>query len=81
MANIGYIQMVRHCNQNCGFCSNPETPFFHDLDQVRTIVDDFRARDYFGVIMTGACATTDLPSSGCSTRRGNRWRMRTVSRA
>ena len=53
MANIGYIQMVRHCNQNCGFCSNPETPFFHDLDQVRTIVDDFRARDYFGVIMTG----------------------------
>lgn len=53
MANIGYIQMVRHCNQNCGFCSNPETPFFYDFDQVRTIVDDFVARDYFGVILTG----------------------------
>lgn len=53
MANIGYIQMVRHCNQNCGFCSNPETPFFHNLEQVRTIVDDFVARDYFGVILTG----------------------------
>ena len=53
MANIGYIQMVRHCNQNCGFCSNPETPFFHDLDQIHTIVDDFVARDYFGVILTG----------------------------
>jgi len=53
MANLGYIQLVRHCNQNCGFCSNPETPYFHDLDQVRAIVDDFVARDYFGVIMTG----------------------------
>lgn len=53
MANIGYIQMVRHCNQNCGFCSNPETPFFHDLAQVERIVSDFVARDYFGVIMTG----------------------------
>jgi MoaA/NifB/PqqE/SkfB family radical SAM enzyme len=53
VANLGYIQMVRHCNQNCGFCSNPETPFFHDLGQVRTIVDDFVARDYFGVILTG----------------------------
>lgn len=21
MANIGYIQMVRHCNQNCGFAA------------------------------------------------------------
>jgi len=53
MANLGYIQMVRHCNQNCGFCSNPETPFFHDLDQVTTILDDFVARGYFGVILTG----------------------------
>ena len=53
MANIGYIQMVRHCNQNCGFCSNPETPFFHNLDQISQIIDDFAARDYFGVIMTG----------------------------
>ena len=53
MANIGYIQMVRHCNQNCGFCSNPETPFFHDLEQVHRIVDDFVVRGYFGVILTG----------------------------
>ena len=53
MANIGYIQMVRHCNQDCGFCSNPETPFFYELEQIRQIVDDFVARDYFGVILTG----------------------------
>ncbi len=53
MANLGYIQMVRHCNQNCGFCSNPETPFFHNIEQIRQIIDDFVARDYFGVILTG----------------------------
>lgn len=53
MANIGYIQMVRHCNQNCGFCSNPETPFFHNIEQIHQIVDDFVKRDYFGVILTG----------------------------
>src|SRR5688572_10261555 len=23
LANIGYIQVVRHCNHFCGFCSNP----------------------------------------------------------
>ena len=53
MANIGYIQMVRHCNQNCGFCSNPETPWFHGEAEVRAIIDDFARRDYFGVIFTG----------------------------
>lgn len=53
MANIGYIQMVRHCNQNCGFCSNPETPWFHGEPEVRAIIDDFARRDYFGVIFTG----------------------------
>jgi MoaA/NifB/PqqE/SkfB family radical SAM enzyme len=53
MANLGYIQMVRHCNQNCGFCSNPETPFFHNMEQIEQIVGDFVSRDYYGVIMTG----------------------------
>lgn len=53
MANIGYIQMVRHCNQNCGFCSNPETPWFHGESEVRALIDDFAERNYFGVIFTG----------------------------
>lgn len=53
MANIGYIQVVRHCNHFCGFCSNPTTPYTHDLASMRVLVDDFVARGYFGVILTG----------------------------
>ena len=53
MANIGYIQVVRHCNHFCGFCSNPTTPYTHDFDSMRVLVDDFVERGYFGVILTG----------------------------
>lgn len=53
MANLGYIQVVRHCNHFCGFCSNPTTPYTHDFASMRTLVDDFVARGYFGVILTG----------------------------
>lgn len=53
MANIGYIQVVRHCNHFCGFCSNPTTPYTHDFESMRVLVDDFVAREYFGVILTG----------------------------
>jgi MoaA/NifB/PqqE/SkfB family radical SAM enzyme len=53
MANIGYMQLVRHCNQYCRFCSNPETPYVLDLETAKREVDDFAARRYFGVILTG----------------------------
>lgn len=53
MANIGYIQVVRHCNHFCGFCSNPTTPYTHTFESMRVLVDDFVARGYFGVILTG----------------------------
>ncbi len=53
MANIGYIQVVRHCNHFCGFCSNPTTPYTHNFDSMRVLVDDFVRRGYFGVILTG----------------------------
>lgn len=53
MANIGYMQVVRHCNQYCRFCSNPETPYILDLDTAKREVDDFAARGYFGIILTG----------------------------
>lgn len=53
MANIGYIQVVRHCNHFCGFCSNPTTPYVHTFDTMKVLVDDFVARGYFGVILTG----------------------------
>ncbi|MGE0320720.1 MAG: radical SAM protein [Polyangiaceae bacterium] len=53
MANIGYIQVVRHCNHFCGFCSNPTTPYTHTFDSMKVLVDDFVQRGYFGVILTG----------------------------
>jgi MoaA/NifB/PqqE/SkfB family radical SAM enzyme len=53
VANIGYIQVVRHCNHFCGFCSNPTTPYTHDFESMKVLVDDFVQREYFGVILTG----------------------------
>jgi MoaA/NifB/PqqE/SkfB family radical SAM enzyme len=53
VANIGYIQVVRHCNHFCGFCSNPTTPYVHTFDTMKVLVDDLKKRDYFGVILTG----------------------------
>lgn len=53
MANIGYMQLVRHCNQYCRFCSNPETPYVLDLETAKREIDDFAQRGYFGVILTG----------------------------
>ncbi len=64
MANIGYIQAVRHCNHFCGFCSNPPTPFFHTLETMKALVDDFVRRRYYGVILTGGEPTLhpELPA-------------------
>jgi MoaA/NifB/PqqE/SkfB family radical SAM enzyme len=53
MANIGYMQVVRYCNQYCRFCSNPATGWVLDLDTAKREIDDFVARGYFGVILTG----------------------------
>lgn len=53
MANIGYIQVVRHCNHFCGFCSNPTTAYVHTFESMALLVDDLVARGYFGVVLTG----------------------------
>ncbi len=53
MANLGYMQLVRHCNQYCRICSNPETPYVLDLETAQREIDDFVARGYDGVILTG----------------------------
>ncbi len=53
MANIGYIQLVRHCDQACRFCSNPATPHVLTLDDARAQVDELVRRGYFGVVLTG----------------------------
>src|SRR5688572_5428181 len=47
------MQVVRGCNQYCRFCSNPSSGWMLDLDTAKRQVDDFVARGYFGVILTG----------------------------
>jgi pyruvate-formate lyase-activating enzyme len=70
MANIGYIQVVRHCNHFCGFCSNPTTPYVHTFETMKVLVDDFVDRGYFGVILTGASRRCTRSSRGWrATRR------------
>ena len=63
MANIGYIQVVRHCNHHCGFCSNPTSPALHTLEKVRGLIDGLVKRGYYGVILTGGepALHPDLP--------------------
>lgn len=47
------MQLVRHCNQYCRFCSNPSSGWVLDLDTAKKQVDDFADRGYFGIILTG----------------------------
>ncbi len=53
MANIGYIQLNRICNQACLFCSNPDTGASLSFEEFKEKVDDFTKRNYQGVILTG----------------------------
>lgn len=53
MANIGYIQLIRECNQSCLFCSNPDNSNRLDFESFKIKVDDFIDKDYQGVILTG----------------------------
>ncbi len=53
VANLGYMQLVRGCNQYCRFCSNPASGFVLDLETAQRQVDDFVRRGYYGVILTG----------------------------
>lgn len=52
MANIGYIQVNRHCNNACHFCSNPSN--WNNISYKRGIelLDDFHKKWYSWVIFT-----------------------------
>ncbi len=71
MANLGYIQVVRHCNHQCGFCSNPTSPRVHTLAQIESLVDDLVQRNYYGVILTGGEPTLhpELPRIAAYARK------------
>ena len=53
MANLGYVQITRECNQLCRFCSNPPSGRSATLSELRDQVDDLLGRGCDGVILTG----------------------------
>lgn len=53
MANLGYIQITRSCNQKCRFCSNPDTGESITLSQAKHYINDYAKRGYIGVFLTG----------------------------
>jgi hypothetical protein len=61
MANLGYIQVVRRCNQACRFCSNPVNRRVLSLAQAERLVARYRRRGYDGVILTGGEPTLFEP--------------------
>lgn len=61
MANLGYIQLARRCNQKCIFCSNPPNGRILSLEQAQAYVEDFVSRGYQGVILTGGEPTLFEP--------------------
>ena len=52
MANIGYIQVNRHCNNGCHFCSNPSNGKNISYTTGKKLIDDFIERKYRGIIFT-----------------------------
>jgi MoaA/NifB/PqqE/SkfB family radical SAM enzyme len=80
VANIGYLQVVRHCNHFCGFCSNPTSSYVHDFESMKVLVDDLVARGYFGIILTGGEPTLhpELPKI-CRYARDNGLHVRMIT--
>lgn len=52
MANIGYIQVNRHCNNACHFCSNPSNWNNISFERGIELIDDFINRGYRWIIFT-----------------------------
>lgn len=63
MANIWYIQVNRYCNNQCHFCSNPSNGNNITFERWIELIDDFKKRDYAGIIFTGwePTLSPDLP--------------------
>ncbi len=53
MANLGYVQVTRECNQHCLFCSNPPIEERQTYERVCSRIDDLKERGFHGVILTG----------------------------
>lgn len=53
MAKIGYIQVIRECNQKCIICSNPSNERQLDFQEAKKEIDSLKKQGYEGVIFTG----------------------------
>lgn len=53
MANVGYVQVTRLCNQDCRFCSNPDTGKTISFQQARHYIDNYQKKKYACVFFTG----------------------------
>lgn len=52
MANIWYIQVNRHCNNACHFCSNPSNWNNISYEKWIKLLDDFKSKNYHWIIFT-----------------------------
>lgn len=53
MAKIGYIQVIRECNQKCIICSNPSNERQLDFQEAKKEINSLKKQGYEGVIFTG----------------------------
>lgn len=53
MANLGYLQVTRRCNQQCRFCSNPDRDAEIDYKTGKAYIEKLRGEGYAGVLFTG----------------------------
>ncbi len=53
MANSGYIQVTRLCNQECRFCSNPLREETITLSRAKKYIDIYKKKGYAHVLLTG----------------------------
>jgi len=53
MANLGYLQITRRCNQKCRFCSNPEREVTMKYADGEKYIKKLKKSGYIGVLFTG----------------------------
>lgn len=63
MADIGYIQVTRLCNQNCIICSNPPGKDWIEKETAEKLIRGMHEKGMYGVFLTGGEPTLypDLP--------------------
>ena len=60
MDQYRYIQVVRTCNQNCIFCSNPSNGKVTSLVKIKALLDLYKKEGAIGVVWTGGEPTLHL---------------------